>query len=56
MQCEGMNYVPNPLGNRKAFSHAAGKGLGIVELNPPDEKASAELNNLFTYIFSNSTN
>ncbi len=56
MQCEGMNYVPNPLGNRKAFSHAAGKGLGIVELNPPDEKASTELNNLFTYIFSNSTN
>lgn len=51
-QCEGMEYINNPLGNRKAFSHAAGKGLGIIELIPADEKASAELNNLFSHIYN----
>ncbi|MCU0471398.1 MAG: AAA family ATPase [Arcicella sp.] len=51
-QCEGMDYINNPLGNRKAFSHAAGKGLGIIELVPADEKASTELNNLFSHIYN----
>ena len=49
-EAEGIVYVPHPVVNRKAFSHAAGRGLGVMELSPADEKAVAELNRLFNTI------
>jgi chromosome partitioning protein len=51
-QSEVMTYLSMPLGNRKAFSHAAAKGLGVTELIPIDEKASTELIALFDTILS----
>ncbi|RDC58784.1 AAA family ATPase [Adhaeribacter pallidiroseus] len=47
-QTEGINFINMQLGNRKAFANAAGQGLSVIELNPPDEKANTELNALFT--------
>ena len=47
---ESMEYIPHSLGNRKAFSHASSKGLGVLEMNPLDEKASEELRALFGHI------
>lgn len=49
-ECEGLNYIDHPLINRKAFSHSAGKGLSVIEYNPTDEKASNELNLLFSSV------
>ena len=47
---EGIAYLPHPVINRKAFSHSAGRGLSVMELVPPDEKATAEINLLFQTI------
>lgn len=49
-QVEGIGFLDNPLGNRKAFSNAASRGLSVIELHPTDEKATAELNALFDSI------
>jgi chromosome partitioning protein len=49
-QVEGIKFLVAHLGNRKAFSNAAGRGLSVIELNPPDEKATTELTNLFELI------
>ena len=37
-----LTYLDTPLINRKAFANAISYGLGILELKPADEKASAE--------------
>lgn len=47
---EEIEFIPYLLGNRKAFSHASSKGLGVLELNPQDEKASQEIRQLFEQI------
>lgn len=47
-----MHFLDYSLGNRKAFSHAAAKGLGVLELSPPDEKANQEVKALFDYVVS----
>jgi chromosome partitioning protein len=39
-------YLPTPIGRRKAFPNAAAMGLGVLELKPPDPKASAEISAL----------
>lgn len=36
-------YLDAPLHRRKAYANAAGQGLGVCELNPPDAKARAEI-------------
>ena len=47
-----LEFIRTPLGNRKAFSNAAAKGLGVVELRPEDPKASEEISVLFKYVFN----
>lgn len=49
-QAQILKYLDCPIGNRKAFSHAAGKGLSVLELTPPDDKAINEINTLFNTI------
>jgi chromosome partitioning protein len=44
---DGMVFINQPLTNRKCYSNAAGKGLSVYELEPKDEKAIVEVNNLF---------
>jgi chromosome partitioning protein len=51
---EGITFLAEAqLGNRKAFSNAISKGLSVIELVPPDPKAIAEVNNLFSIITQN---
>ena len=45
-----MEFLDLSLGNRKAFSHAAAKGLGVMELVPNDDKANQEIKSLFDYV------
>lgn len=49
-QIEGIEFIDVQLGNRKAFANAAGQGLSVIELSPQDEKATMELNALFSAI------
>lgn len=51
-QSEILTFIDNPVGNRKAFSHAAAKGISVLELSPSDEKASNEINTLFNRVLS----
>jgi chromosome partitioning protein len=53
---EIMNFLDFSLGNRKAFSTAASKGLAVTELTPIDEKASQEIKSLFDYVIAISNN
>ena len=48
---ERFEYLPTPLRRRKAFANAAGAGLSVLELRPPDKKAIIELNALMTVLF-----
>lgn len=45
------SYLGTPIGNRKAFSTAFGRGLAVSELLPRDSKALAEITALFTGTF-----
>lgn len=49
-QIKGITFIYHPIGNRKAFSNAASRGLSVIEMTSPDEKAVNELNNLFNAI------
>ncbi len=44
-------YLETPVGNRKAFSTAFGKGLAVTEITPHDRKAAAEMKALFDHTF-----
>ena len=50
-ELERFEYLPTPLRRRKAFANAAGAGLSVLELKPPDRKAIAELNELVKMVF-----
>lgn len=50
-ETEGLEYANIALGNRKAFSNAAGQGLAVTELKPGDPKAIDEVMMLYRYIF-----
>ena len=50
-ELERFEYLPTPLRRRKAFANAAGAGLSVLELTPPDRKAIAELNALLKMVF-----
>lgn len=44
-------YLDAPIHRRKAYANAAGQGLGVQELKPQDEKASAELGYLVKQLY-----
>jgi cellulose biosynthesis protein BcsQ len=44
-------YLDTPIGNRKAFSSAFGKGYSITEHAPKDAKATNEMMALYLHIF-----
>jgi chromosome partitioning protein len=46
-----LTFVDCPLVSRKAFGNATSAGAGVVELKPPDEKATEEIEGLYKYIF-----
>lgn len=50
-ELERFEYLPTPLRRRKAFANAAGAGLSVLELTPPDRKAITELNALVKMLF-----
>ena len=50
-ELEQFEYLPTPLRRRKAFANAAGAGLSVLEITPPDRKAIAELNALVEIVF-----
>lgn len=43
-------YLDTPLGNRKAYSNAAAQGMGVMELQPTDPKATAEFHALYNIV------
>lgn len=45
-----LTFVPLTIGNRVAFDKAMSMGLSVLELVPPDAKATAETIALFTHI------
>ena len=53
-EIDGLTYLDAPLGNRKAFGHAASQGLAITELagQHKNPKATAEIMILFTRCFN----
>lgn len=44
-------YLPAPIRRRKAFANAAGQGMSVLEIKPPDIKAKNELNTLVSILF-----
>ena len=51
-ECEYIECLPCTIGQRKAFSNASAKGLGVIELRPLDKKASDEIKAVSDEIFS----
>ncbi len=47
----GLEVLPARLGARNAYGAAAAQGLAVAELRPPDKKASAEIETLYTCVF-----
>lgn len=45
-----LTFLPFPLTNRKAFANSAAIGLAVFEMDQPDTKAVAEIDNLFNAI------
>jgi len=46
-----LEFIPNHIVGRKAFSNAAGSGRCVFEMKPQDEKANAELKHLISVLF-----
>lgn len=46
-----LSYLPTSIRRRKAFANAAGSGVSVMELKPPDRKAIDELNALICALF-----
>jgi len=49
-EAEALQYIDTPLGNRKAYANAAALGMGVLELQPEDKKASAEFQALYDFV------
>jgi chromosome partitioning protein len=45
-----LTFLPYPVCNRKAFANSASKGLAVFEMEEPDRKAVAEIDQLFKQI------
>jgi chromosome partitioning protein len=50
-RCPGLKFVDAPIGRRKSISTAAGLGLSVLERQPRDVKASAEIDALLCALF-----
>lgn len=50
-EVEGLLFIPQPIVNRKAFKRAAAAGLSVVEVKPPDPKATEEIQALYDFAF-----
>lgn len=48
---ETVSFINAPIGVRKAFGNAAAQGLAVTELKPQDEKAIAEMTQLYRFVF-----
>lgn len=46
-----IQYLDTPIRRRKSVANAAGNGLSVLEYQPRDEKASAEINELLKAIY-----
>lgn len=46
-ESEYLHFVDTAVGNRISFANAAATGLGVLEMRPADEKAVAEINELY---------
>ena len=46
-----LHFIDTPIGSRKAFGKAAAQGLAVVELKPPDSKATDEIVALYQFVF-----
>jgi len=51
---QALRYLQTSIGRRKAFPNAAAAGLGVLELKPEDQKASAEIATLTAAVFTDS--
>jgi chromosome partitioning protein len=51
-EATGLEFIPTPLGSRKAYSNAAAQGLSVLELKPQDVKASEEILTLYKRVFN----
>ncbi|CAK0759340.1 Partitioning protein, ParA [Gammaproteobacteria bacterium] len=47
-----LEYINTIICKRKAFSNAAGQGLSVLEVKPPDKKAVEELKTLLFAVYS----
>lgn len=45
-----VQFIDTPIGNRISFANAATSGLGVIEIRPTDEKAVAEISELYSGI------
>lgn len=45
-----VKFIDSPIGNRISFANAAAQGLGVIEIKPVDEKAVAEVTDLYNGI------
>jgi len=45
-----VQFIDTPIGNRISFANAAASGLGVIEIKPTDEKAVAEMTDLYNGI------
>ena len=48
---EGIEYLPMPIGRRKAFPNAASAGRSVIEQMPRDQKAVQELAAIVAAVF-----
>jgi chromosome partitioning protein len=46
-----LKYLDTPIRRRKSIANAAGNGMSVLEYQPKDEKANAELNALLAAIY-----
>lgn len=51
-----LRFSDTPLTERRAFARSAGDGLAVTECKPRDEKAIAEVQNLYNAVFSAASN
>lgn len=47
-----LQFLPTPLGSRKAFSKAAARGLSVTELRPVNHKAVEEMTDLLEQVYA----
>lgn len=47
-----LEYLDAPIHRRKAYANAAGQGMGVQELKPPDDRANTELSYLIKQIYN----